>query len=567
MARPIYVLGSGLSHDGSSVLLADGEVVVAVEKERLTRKKHDGFNDMATLRYCLDAAGIDWSDVALFVENNTVNRHELTDQLLRKGRHIPEFVPRANISHHLAHAWSAAVPSGFDEAAVIVADGRGSSSDNCVELEFAVPPRTAAELALEDPANWWEKESLYHWSGGRLRAVVKDFSRIVRDREDRHPMCPPTIENGIAEFYGGVTHYVFGDDFAQGKLMGLAPYGKSGAYSAEALRFVDGRVELDATVFEEFDPARAARFRDGDVYSDFQYYADIARWAQDLCHEATIALMCHYASIMPVPSLAYAGGLALNAVLNGRITAETPYEQLFVQPAAGDSGVALGCAYYGWCEVLGRSLVPSGYYGSCFGKPYPPADVAAAVSGLEPVPVDLDDVVALLDAGAVVGWFEGGSEFGPRALGHRSLLADPRPAGMRDHINRDVKHREDFRPFAPIVRVEDCAEVFEVADVSPYMILVGSVRPRWRDRLPAITHVDGSARIQCVSDVSHPRLHDLLGRWRARSGVPVLVNTSLNDRSMPIVETPGEAVDLFRKTAVDALVVENSLVRKKGSFA
>jgi len=537
-------------------------LVCAIEKERLTRIKHDGFNDMATLQYCLDAARIDWPDIALFVENDTVNRHELLDQQLRQGRHIPEFVPRANISHHLAHAWSAAVPSGFDEAAVVIADGRGSSSDNCVESGYAVPARTAAELAVTDPTDWWEKESLYHWANGKLRPVLKDFSRMVRDRTDRHPMAPPTIENGIAEFYGGVTHYVFGDDFAQGKLMGLAPYGKLGRFRAPALRFIDGRVEIDASAWEDFDPAYAARARAGDLYDDFQYYADVARWAQDLCEEVTFELLRHYAALDAGPSLAYAGGLALNAVINGRIVDETPFEQLFVQPAAGDSGVALGCAYYGWCEVLGHPPLPPGVYTSCFGAPYPPAAVAQALVGLDPLPVDLDTVVDLLVAGKVVGWFEGGSEFGPRALGHRSLLADPRPTWMRDHINRDVKHREDFRPFAPIVRIEDCSEVFDVVDTSPHMILVGSVRPQWRGRLPAITHIDGSARIQCVSDVSHPRMHDLLGRWHRRSGVPALVNTSLNDRSMPIIETPTEAVALYRQTAIDVLVLEDLLVSR-----
>ena len=410
MSRPIYVLGSGLSHDGSSVLLADGEVAVAVEKERLTRKKHDGFNDMATLRYCLDAAGIDWPDIVLFVENNTVNRHEVIDQRLRKGRHIPEFVPRANISHHLAHAWSAAVPSGFDEAAVIVADGRGSSSDNCVEAEYTVPPRTLAEAAVEDPADWWEKESLYHWSGGRLRAVVKDFSRIVRDREDRHPMCPPTIENGIAEFYGGVTHYVFGDDFAQGKLMGLAPYGNPEAFCVDALRFVDGRVELDSSAFNEFDPARAARFRTGDVYDDFQYYADVARWAQDLCHEVTIALLRGYREHHPCRAAPDRRACAQCGAQRKDHRGD-PVQQLFVQPAAGDSGVALDLErLFGWCEILGRSPVPLGDYGSCFGIPYAAATVAEAVADLEPTPVDLDEVAALLDGGAVVAVVDEGGQ-------------------------------------------------------------------------------------------------------------------------------------------------------------
>lgn len=562
--RPRYVLGSGLSHDGSSALLADGEIVFAIEKERLTRRKHDGFNDMATLTYCLEAAGLGWRDITLFVENNTTNRHEEIDQRLRRGRDIPEYVPRANISHHLAHAWSAAVPSGFEEATVAVMDGRGSSRDNCTESEFLLPEQTAAELTQADPANWWEKESVYHWLDGTLRPVLKDFSRINREQAIRHPMSPPSIENGIAEFYGGVTQYVFGDDFAQGKLMGLAPYGTVGRFSCEALRFANGRIEVNAEEFDTFPTSRAAQHRNGSLYDDFQYYADIARWAQDLCHKVTMQLLTHYAELSPGCNLAFAGGLALNAVINGRILDETPFEQLFVQPAANDAGVALGCAYYGWCEVLGNPPAPIGSYTSCFGRPYTHEAAVKALSAPDLIsrPVVLDDVVELLDQGMVVAWFEGGCEFGPRALGRRSLLADPRSAGMRDHINRKVKHREDFRPFAPIVRVEDCARIFEVVDISPFMIMVGSVRPDWREALPAITHVDGSARIQCVSDTSHPRLHKLLGAWSGRSGVPVLINTSLNDQSMPIVETPDEAVTLFRRTMIDALVLENKLIER-----
>jgi carbamoyltransferase len=278
----------------------------------------------------------------------------------------------------------------------------------------------------------------------------------------------------------------------------------------------------------------------------------------------------HRYELAPCENLAYAGGVALNAVANRRIVRETKYKNVHFVPAAGDNGLALGCAYYGWLEVLGRERVR--HSGStCFGVEYPEARHRAALaphaSRLDFV--ELDDVARetaeALAAGQIVGWFQGGSEFGPRALGRRSILADPRDARVRDHINRAIKFREDFRPFAPSVPAEDASTYFDCDYESRYMILVAPVRDEWREALPAVVHRDGSCRIQTVAEEDDALYHRLLREFGRITGVPVLLNTSFNRRGMPIVESPEHAVALFLDCGLDVLVLERFLAKKRAS--
>jgi carbamoyltransferase len=264
-----------------------------------------------------------------------------------------------------------------------------------------------------------------------------------------------------------------------------------------------------------------------------------------------------------------AGGVALNCVANGRVAREAGFENVWIQPAAGDDGIAIGCAYYGWLEILKqrRDFVMDHSY---VGKRYSDKDAAVELKKfLVRVQVDAvksenvcRDTAKLLADQKVIGWFQDRSEFGPRALGNRSLIADPRKPEMKDILNSRVKHRQAFRPFAPIVLAERMKEVFEGDEDSPFMLIAKPVRPEWRDKIPAIVHVDGTARVQTVREATNPMLYRLLKEFEALTGVPVLINTSFNIKGEPIVETPQDAVNCFLTTGVDHLVIHDTIVSK-----
>jgi carbamoyltransferase len=268
-------------------------------------------------------------------------------------------------------------------------------------------------------------------------------------------------------------------------------------------------------------------------------------------------------------NLCMAGGVALNCVANGRVAREAGFENVWIQPAAGDDGIAIGCAYYGWLEILKqrRDFVMDHSY---VGKHYSDQEAAKELQKfLVRIQVEAKrsdnvcrDTAKLLADQKVIGWFQDRSEFGPRALGNRSLIADPRKPEMKDILNSRVKHRQAFRPFAPIVLAERMKEIFEGEEDSPFMLIAKPVRPEWRDKIPAIVHVDGTARVQTVREETNPMLYRLLKEFEALTGVPVLINTSFNIKGEPIVETPEDAVNCFLTTGVDHLVIHDTIVSK-----
>lgn len=559
MSRPVYVLGVGLSHNGAACLLKDGKIEVAIEKERLTRRKNDGGNDTVAIRYCLDAAGIDLARVDLLVQNANFGSFAYGNDWYEGPRDLPPGLPVVTISHHLAHAWCAYGLSGLDEAAVLVVDGCGNSFEDCMDLDGAIlPERPVGDLA----ALWFEKDSTYTARSTTITPVYKDFSPMGRHGCE-YPMHSRTTRHSIGGVYQGASEYTFAGSTDLGKLMGLAPYGRRGAFDHEIFRLEDGR--LFGT--EEWISRFRERVRSPqDFKARFQYFADVASLVQREIERALVELVRARHALRPMKNLCFAGGVALNAVANSRILAETPFENVFVPPAADDSGLAIGCAYHGWHQVLGRPRAR--HDGSPFlGREYSEAEIERALEAIPGLtverPADLVETVAeRLESGQVIAWFRGGSEFGPRALGHRSILADPRSASTRDYINTWVKFREDFRPFAPAVRAEDAATYFEVTGDSPYMLFVVPVRAAWRERLGAVTHVDGSARLQTVRAGADPEFHRLLSAFERRTGIGILLNTSLNRRGQPIVETPKEALDLLMETGVHALAIGPWLVRR-----
>jgi carbamoyltransferase len=534
---------------------------MAIEKERLTRKKHDGGNDRVAMQYILDRAGITLDDVAVVVQNENYGMfYGGNTEFWGEPRLLGESTAVVSISHHLAHAYSAFGPSGFDEAAVLVVDGCGNAYEDCIDI---APGSLVQDVPVELGYAYHEKDSFYHGQGGSLETVAKDFSPW--GGAIAWPVTPLNTLHSIGGIYQSFSKYVFSDFSDTGKLMGLSPYGKPGRFDFPIFELRDGQVLVRRETLREFkNPAKSREA----LKANFEYYADVAYWVQRELERALLYLVRDRLERFPSRRLAYAGGVALNAVANSRILRETGIEEIFIQPAAADNGLAIGCAYYGWLEVLKRDRV-HGSRSPYLGVLYPADRVRRAIAAAgDKVEVhETADVVSetarLLADGKVVGWYRGGGEFGPRALGHRSVLAHPGIPGIGDHINANIKFREDFRPFAPSVLAEKAPECFDCGDhESPYMILVFNVRPEWRDRLINVVHRDDSSRLHTVTEESEPVYHRLLLEFEELTGLPVLLNTSLNKRGMPIVETPEEAIALFLDCALDALVLEDVVITK-----
>jgi len=560
MRKPVYVLGTGLSHNGSSCLLEDGKILVAAEKERLTQKKNDGGNDAFTVQYCLNVAGIQARDLDLIVQNANFGAFRYGNGWYKGARQLPDGVPIVTISHHLAHAYAAYFLSPFDEAAVLVVDGCGNAFEDCMDLQGTA---LAEQPTGDMTALWFEKDSYYRAGNSTITPIFKDFSPwgLVATG---YPLVPRTTRHSIGGTYQAASSYIFGSSADLGKLMGLAPYGRTRSHDQAIFTITDGRVFVNYNWIERRDERNTS---EANFKARFQGFADLARRVQSEVERAVLAVVRARYQRSPSENLCFSGGVALNAVANRRILEETPFKRLFVPPASDDSGLAVGCAYYGWHAVLQRERVRhSG--ATFFGREYDSAAIEAALrahpDGLTFERPDnvVEPVAAALEAGQTVAWFRGRAEFGPRALGHRSILGDPRNAALRDYINSNVKFREEFRPFAPSVLAEDASQYFELDVDSPYMLLVVPVRPDWRQRIPAVVHVDGTARVQTVTAETDCTFHALLTEFKRRTGLGMLLNTSLNRRGMPIVETPAQAITMFKETGLHLLAIGDFLVRK-----
>jgi carbamoyltransferase len=568
-----YVLGlNTYDHDVSACLLRDGAIAFAIGKERITREKHAAGFFKEVIDYCLEAEGITLDDVDLIVRNCYIMPvPEMEERLVYQD--MPGFLPVTErrvaskhplfrshfdkvvtVSHHLAHAYSAFAVSPFNEGVVMVVDGVGSYQSDVME---AYPPSDAATALAR------ESESYYRFEDERLECLKKVWMEPDRGfLSDEFYNMP-----GLGALYSRASTYVFGDWNKCGELMGLAPYGRR-EQGKRLLELTDGKLSV---------PRWGADFKEPYVMDSgswekspsMRHWEDLAWRVQDDTENVLLARARWLRETTGARNLCIAGGVALNCVANGRLAREAGFENVWIQPAAGDDGIAIGCAYYGWLEILKkrRAFVMKHAY---VGRPYSDREVAAALQKFL-VRVQIDarrsenicrDTAKLLADQRVIGWFQGPSEFGPRALGNRSLLADPRRAEMKDILNSRVKHRQAFRPFAPIVLAERMKEIFEGEEDSPFMLIAKPVRPEWRDKIPAIVHVDGTARVQSVREQTNPMLYRLLKEFEALTGVPVLINTSFNVKGEPIVETPRDAAICFLTTGIDNLVLHDTLVSK-----
>ena len=461
-----------------------------------------------------------------------------------------------SVSHHLAHAHSAFAACPFDEGVVMVVDGVGSYCADVTEpgqMTDGVNP-----LARES-------ESYYRFRGTTLETLKKVWLNPTRGMlSDEFYYMP-----GLGAIYSRVSSYIFSDWNKCGEVMGLAPYGRPNAVKS-FLAMNNG--ELGFTDWDrEFDkPFMVDRDRSWEASSSGKHWEDMAWRVQDDAENVLLARARWLRETTGASNLVMAGGVALNCVANGRIAREAGFDNVWIQPAAGDDGNAIGCAYYGHLAIQKnpRSFVMKHAF---LGRPYSDGEVDAAVNKplmrLQASAKRSDNICAdaakLLSEGHVFGWFQGRSEFGPRALGHRSILADPRQAEMKDKLNKRVKHRQAFRPFAPIVLAERAHEIFDGDQDSPFMLMAKNVKPEWRDKIPAVVHVDGTARVQMVRREHSERLYRLLKEFDALTGVPVLVNTSFNVKGEPIVETPQDALNCFLTTGIEYLAMHDLLIEKR----
>jgi carbamoyltransferase len=524
------------NQDAAACLLRDGRIVAAVEEERLLGIKHaNGRLPKRAIEHCLARAGIGIREVAAVgFPGITWTGFDTTlrDYLALHFGHAPEV---RLFDHHHAHAASSYCFSGLEDALVLTLDFSGD--------------RTCT--------------ALFHARASQIEAVL----RIGRP-------------NSLGLFYSMLTQYLgFEKDDEEYKVMGLASYGEPRFDLSPILRPEGETYALDpAFVRSALRPELPAPSKQEALFAPLPlprphrvsgeklepYHMDVAASAQRALEEAVLNLLRHAAAKSPSRNLCLAGGVALNCVMNRRIRESGLFDAVFVPPHVSDAGLSLGCAAL--LSLKEQGIRPEPIASCAWGPSYSDDEIVKTLERCSlrgERPEDLCAAVAQdLADGRIVGWFQGGLEFGPRALGQRSILADPRRADMKERVNQAVKFREGFRPFAPSCLEERAADYFAGAVRSPYMALTFDVRPEQRSRVPAITHVDGSARVQTVARAESPLFHRLIAEFERRTGVPMLLNTSLNVRGQPIVADPRAALGLFYSTGLGGLALGPYYLRK-----
>lgn len=579
----MIILGLNAFHgDASACLVRDGALIAAAEEERFRRIKHWAGFPSEAIRYCLAEAGATINDVDRIALNQD-NRANLgaklaflvktrpglsmvLERLRNRGarNNVAELLETCfpelkrtpdvdHVEHHRAHLSSAFFVSPFDEAVVVSVDGFGDFASGA-------------------------------WGIGRGREIDIDGRTL--------------FPHSLGIFYQAITQYLgflhYGDEY---KVMGLAPYG-SPSYLPQMREIVrlksDGSYELDLTFFRHHRENIAFEWAGGSPeYGDLfapalekllgprrmpseqieDRHRDIARSAQAMYEEAFFNLLNTLHERHKIRNLALAGGCAMNSVANGKVRRMTPFKNVYLQSAAGDAGGAIGGAFAVWHKIGGlRSFVMDhAYWGPRFGSAYIRKILKENSTGLARAQCKIDhfdsedalckETAKVIADGKVIGWFQGRMEWGPRALGNRSIIADPRRADMKNILNAKIKRRESFRPFAPSVLSEAVADWFEEDDDVPFMMQVFQIKEDKRTQIPAVTHVDGSGRLQTVKKSANPRYHALVSAFRDLTGVPMVLNTSFNENE-PVVCRPEEAVDCFLRTNMDVLVLGDFVIRR-----
>jgi len=579
------ILGINAYHgNASAAIVCDGHLVAAVEEERFNRVKYAAGFPAQAIRYCLREAGLTLADIhhvavprnqyarlvtKLFYALRMPSFARERVRVIAKFTGIPEALGREfdadakklrarfhRVEHHRAHLASSFYCSPFERAALLSADGLGDFASTM-------------------------------WGAGQGHRMLIDGA--------------VAFPHSLGLFYTAVTQYLgflkFGDEY---KVMGLAAYGQPEQLEAfrDIVRFDSRsngngfRLGLDYFTHHRTGPEMSWAEADKTPMLGTMFSAELARRLgpvrapeepleqrhrnlaaslQARLEEVYLGMLKKLAERTKLKAVCLAGGVAFNCAANGKIFDATPFEQVYVHPAAGDGGLAVGAAFYVWHQILGkpRSFVMNHAY---WGPGYSREEIRRAIDarnmgqdGYAIAELPEGDLMrraaAIIADGKILGWFQGRAEWGPRALGNRSIVADPRRPEMKEILNRRIKHREIFRPFAPSILAEFTAEYFEKSHSSPFMTLAYAVRPEKREKIPAPTHVDGTGRLQTVTREANPRYHTLISAFRDLTGVPVVLNTSFNDNE-PIVCRPEEAIDCFLRTQMDALALGNFLITK-----
>ncbi|MDQ1353393.1 MAG: carbamoyltransferase [Acidobacteriota bacterium] len=547
-STPQRVLGINCAHDASACLIVDGKIHTAISEERLTRKKHQTGFPCRAIFYCLEAAGI--ADINS-VDCAVMNQYPKTDyeHNLRSLQYANQII--INPSHHLLHAYYAWYASNFDETAILIVDGSGYHYGEYVKRNSPLLGKKP-EFSEVD-----EADAIFVIRNGAIELVEKRWG--LWQASDPYFRFP-----SLGHMFSLASQYIFGslDSWVHaGKTMGLAPYGDPDALPFRIVKKIDNQLDIDPNWILKLPK----RVEDVPVH-EVKIYRDIAAKVQKELEEAMLFLVERAYQKTQCPNLCLSGGVALNSVTNGRIICESAFKNVFITPAANDSGIAIGAALYGYYQL--NQTIPSVKYESDFhGKSYNDSELLAAIANDPRITYAVEENAAESAAydiadGKIIGWFEGKSEFGPRALGHRSILCDPRPPFMKDLLNARVKFRESFRPYAASVLSEHTSEYFAIQQPSPYMLLVAPVYPGKRDVIPAVCHVDGTCRIQTIDKNFEGNYRHLIEHFHKITKVPLILNTSFNIRGEPIVESPEHALACFLSSGMDVLYIGNYRIQK-----
>jgi carbamoyltransferase len=553
-------LGFSVGHDKGAVIIEDGKVVVGITQERLSRIKHDGAHQggilpIESINYCLDYMGITYRNIDLFVYSTT----EMTDDVDKQmAKYFDDDLTNKTkfIPHHLAHAYSSFFSSGFDEASVVVADASGSILSHLNKL----PEWYEEDYKEKLPTNedWCEGISIYHFKKNEFTEVYKKWIKYPVPLETEDCVSVGTVysEGSLQLIYEPNDN-----TWPAGKLMGLASYANQDIVN-DAPYFI---TEKDGDIF-----IPNKRIYPKVTYnSDFFSRACVAGIYQREQERVSIMLAERAKNLTDSKNICVAGGSFLNCNSNEKILDSGLFDNCYFIPASDDSGIPLGCAWYAYQQLIDIEKVE--YLNPYIGKTYTEKEINSALNEFPFLTIEkydnfenlLEDVSFWLTQNRVIGWFQNGSEIGPRALGNRSILASPINSWMTGHINSDIKRREWYRPFAPAVLFEHQSEIFWSDVYSPYMLVTTTVKEEWRHKIPAVTHVDFTARHQSVTEESNPRFYSLIKKFYEKTGVPVLLNTSFNGPKEPMVESPRNAIISFIETNLDYLVINNVLISKR----